>query len=73
MERFIELVAEILEVDSKELSQDTYFRDATDSFDSMMGFMLICMMEDEYGTRVSVDNFLQCKTIGDLFNQVEVN
>ena len=52
-----------------EISLDTVFRDEIDGFSSMEGFSLIVMMEDEYGVKVSVEEFLECKTIGDLYKK----
>lgn len=69
MEQFLELVAEIFEVEPDEISLDTVFRDEIDGFSSMEGFSLIVMMEDEYGVKVSVEEFLECKTIGDLYKK----
>ena len=71
MEKFLELVAEVFEVDPDEISMDTVFRDEIEDFSSLVGFSLIVMMEDEYGVRVSVDDFLKCKTIGDLYKKCE--
>ena len=68
MEKFLELVAEIFEVATDEISMDTVFRDL-DDFSSMVGFSLIIMMEDEYDTKVSVDEFMECNTIGDLYKK----
>ena len=70
MEKFLELIAEILEVDPSELSADTDFRKECD-FDSLRGFSMICMIEDEYGKTVSVETFLKCRTLGDLFEQTK--
>ena len=36
---------------------------------SLMGFSMIVMMEDEYGVQVTVEEFLDCKTIGDLYKK----
>lgn len=66
---FIEKMAEIMEVEAEELSSDTVFREACE-FDSMMGFSMICMIEDDYSKRISVEEFLDCKTISDLFQYV---
>ena len=68
MDKFLELVAEIFEVEPKEISMDTVFREL-EGFGSMVVFSLIIMMEDEYGVAVSVDEFLKCKTIGDLYQK----
>lgn len=69
MEKFIELVAEIFEVEPEEITMDTVFRDALPGFSSLVGFSLLVMMEDEYGVKLSVEEFLECKTIGDLYNK----
>lgn len=67
MEKFIELMAEILEVEPNEISLDTDFREDCD-FDSLKGFSMICTLEEEYNKTITVPQFLECKTIGDLFN-----
>ena len=69
MDRFIELVSEVFEVEPEEITMDTVFREELDGFSSMIGFSLIVMMEDEYGVRVSVEDFLKCKTVGDLYKK----
>lgn len=69
MEKFIELAAEVFEVEPNEISMNTVFREEIDGFSSLVGFALIVMMEDEYGVRVPVNEFLECKTIGDLYNK----
>ena len=69
MDEFIELVAEIFEVEPEEISMETVFREDIEDFSSLMGFSLIVMMEDEYGARVSVDEFLECQTVGDLYKK----
>lgn len=69
MDKFIELVAEVFEVEPDEITMDTVFRQDIEGFSSLVGFALIVMMEDEYGVRVSVDEFLKCKTVGDLYKK----
>lgn len=69
MEKFLELVAEIFEVKPEDITMDTVFRDEIEDFGSMMGFSLLVMMEDEYGVNVSVEEFLKCKTVGDLYKK----
>ena len=69
MEQFLELAAEVFEVEPDEISMNTDFREEIEGFSSMVGFSLIVMMEDEYGVKVSVDEFLQCKTVGDLYRK----
>ena len=69
MDKFIELAAEVFEVEPDEITMDTVFRQEIEGFNSLVGFALIVMMEDEYGVRVSVDEFLECKTVGDLYKK----
>lgn len=70
MEKFIELMAEIMEVDAEGLSPETDFREACD-FDSLKGFSMICMIEEEYAKTVTVDQFLEARTIGALFEHTK--
>ncbi len=67
MEHFLEFAAEVFEVEPEDISMDTVFREEIDDFSSMMGFSMICMIEDEYGVKISVDQFLACETIGSLY------
>ena len=68
MQKFLELVAEIFEVEPDTITMETVFRDLED-FSSLVGFSLIVMMEDEFGVKVSVDEFMKCNTIGDLYKK----
>ena len=68
-QKFLELTAEIFEVEPESISMNTDFRKEIQDFNSMMGFSLIIMMEDEFNVKVSVDEFLNCKTVGDLYNK----
>ncbi len=72
MDKFLELCAEIFEVEPSTLSSNTFFREEIEEWSSLVGFSLIVMMQDEYGVEVSVDEFLECKTLGDLYNKCEV-
>ena len=69
MEHFLELAAEVFEVEPDTITMDTVFREEMEDFSSLVGFSLIIMMEDEYGVKVSVDDFLACKTLGDLYKK----
>ncbi len=68
MQKFLDLVAEIFEVEPDEITMETVFRNLED-FSSLVGFSLLVMMEDEYGVKVSVDEFMECETIGDLYKK----
>ena len=70
MQKFLELVAEIFEIEPDLISKETVFRNL-DDFSSLVGYSLIIMMEEEYGIRVSVDEFMECNTLGDLYQKCE--
>lgn len=63
MKKFLDEVAEILEVDA--VSVDFKFREVPD-WDSMKGFSLLVLLENDYGKVMSVDEFLACETVGEL-------
>ena len=69
LETFLELISDILEVDSNEISPDLEFR-SVDDWSSMMGFSIIIMLEQEYGVKVSVSEFLSMKTVGELYERI---
>jgi len=69
MEKFLELVAEVFEVEPEEVKMESDFREDLPDFSSMVGFSLLVMMEDEYGIRVPVEEFLECKTVEDLYKK----
>ena len=69
MDKFIELIAEIFEADPADISAGTVFREEIGGFSSLVGFSLIVMMEDEYGVKISEGEFLECRTVGDLYGK----
>ena len=69
MEQFLELVADVFEIEVTDISENTNFREDIEDFSSMDGFSLIVMMEEEYGYKMSVDEFLECETVSDLYKR----
>lgn len=63
MDEFLAKVAEILEIPSANPELD--FRTVAD-WDSMKGFMLLVLLENDYGRPMTVETFLKTKTVGDL-------
>lgn len=53
-----------------DLTPATRFRD-NDVFDSLVGFTMLVYMEDTFGYRMSVNDFLSCHTAEDLYNKVQ--
>lgn len=66
-EDFVKKIAEILEVDESELAAESEFRSATPYWSSLMGFGILVMLEEDYGYKMSVDDFLKAKTVGELY------
>ena len=64
---FINEVADILEADPASLSLDSDFRKEADFWSSLVGFALLTFIEDQCGAVMSVDDFMACETIGDLY------
>lgn len=52
------------------LTPKTRFRD-NDEFDSLIGFTMLVYMEDTFGYRMSVDDYLLCHTAEDLYNMIQ--
>lgn len=70
MEKFLELMAEIFEVEVEQISLDTDFRKEIEDFSSLMGFSIIITMEEEYDVKLSVGEFLKCKTLADIYRKI---
>lgn len=73
MDRFREFaikIADILEVDAESLSPETKFRDTTPYWSSLMGFGMLVMLEEDYECKISVDDFLKARTLGQLFERI---
>lgn len=64
---FLQGIAEILEVDENNINLNTDFRNDIEDFDSLKGFGIIVFIDDECGVKVSLQQFLESKVIGDLY------
>ena len=67
--QFIAEVAEVIEAAPKVLSLESDFREAADFWSSLVGFALLTFMEERYGAALSVDDFIACQTIEDLYSK----
>ena len=66
-QQFITEVADILEADPQTLSMESDFRETADFWSSLVGFAILTFMEDRCGTALSVEEFIECRTLGDLY------
>jgi|GEM_PF-285743 len=64
--KFLEAIAEILEMEVEEISLGTDFRSEVPNWDSLKGFSILVMVEEEYGKKISVDEFLKMDTLGEI-------
>lgn len=72
-EKLIEYIAEILEVEEEELSLETAFKVDEYDWDSLKGYAMLVMLEEEFGVELSVDDFIEASTIQDLFDYIQAN
>lgn len=70
MERYIEIVAEIVEVDTNTLALDTAFEDIPE-WDSMLTLTLVMELEAEYGISIPMECLNGITTLGDMYALVE--
>ena len=68
MNEFLDRVANILEVPVA--TPELEFRSVR-GWGSMMGFALFIMLEDEYGVKLSPEQFRELKTVSDLLQTTE--
>ncbi|MDR0596834.1 MAG: acyl carrier protein [Clostridiales Family XIII bacterium] len=69
-EKLIAELAEILETEQSELNTDTMFKVDEFEWDSLKGFAILIMIEETFGVEVSVDDFIEAKTVGDLIGLI---
>lgn len=68
--KFIREIADILECEPDDISFDTDFREDVEDWDSLKGFSMLILFEEDYDKKMSVNEFLNCKKIKDLFDAV---
>jgi acyl carrier protein len=67
---FLEKIADILECEPEDISLETDFREDIEDWDSLKGFSMLILFEEDYDVKMSVDDFLTCKHIKDLYAAV---
>lgn len=67
---FLEKIADILECDADNIDMNTDFRNDIEDWDSLKGFSMLIMFEEDYDKKVSVDRFLECRKIKDLYDEM---
>jgi acyl carrier protein len=65
-EKLLESIADILEAEVCDIGLDTEFKKDEYEWDSLKGFAMLVMLEEDFGVKVSVDDFIAAKTTRDL-------
>ena len=68
---FIERIADIIEAEPERLTLESDFRGEADFWSSLVGFALLTFLEEECGVDMTVEDFIESATIGDLFAQTQ--
>lgn len=64
---FLERLSDVLETP---VTLETRFRNV-DNWSSLMGFGILVTLENDFGRRMTVDEFLACQTVGDLWTSLK--
>ena len=65
MEKFLDFVAEIMDVDASGISMDTRYKEG--KWDSLMMLTLVMELEAEYGVSIPMESLGDVKTLADLY------
>ena len=69
MNKFLEFVADVMEVDCTELSMETAYREG--KWDSFMMLTIVMELEAEYAVSIPVESLSNVKTLADLYEFVK--
>lgn len=70
LEQKIELLADLFEVEPEEIIEEQDL-ESFDPWDSMSKLSLIVLMDDELGKKLTGEQIIQFKTIGDILDFME--
>ena len=70
MQSLIEFIADVMEVDSASLSEDTAYGQH-EKWDSLMHMRLVMEIEEEYDTEIPIDEVPDIKTLKDFYKYIE--
>ncbi|QHI72080.1 acyl carrier protein [Aminipila terrae] len=74
MERLLlESMADILETEVEKLNLETEFKTEEYDWDSLKGYAILVMLEEEFQVEMPVDDFIEAKKIQDLFNYIHTH
>ena len=70
MQDFINFAAEVMDVDSSELSENTA-RDEFVKWDSLMHLRLVMEIEENYGVEIPIDEVPNIVTLSDFYQYIK--
>lgn len=70
MEGFLEFVAEVMEVETADISMETKYKEY-EKWDSLMMLTLVMELEAEYGVSIPMEKLGEVKTMADLYEFVK--
>lgn len=68
--KFIEKIAEVLEIEDRELQLSDKFREY-EEWDSLAFLSVIAMIDEEYDVLIEGKDFKQLETLGDVLNAIK--
>ena len=68
MDKFLNFVAEIMEIDVSDISMETCYKEG--KWDSLMMLNLVMELEAEYGVSIPIEGLGKVKTLADLYEFV---
>jgi acyl carrier protein len=71
--QFINEIADIIETDPRTLSLESGFRESADFWSSLVGFALLTFLEEQCGCLLSIDEFIECQTVEDLYSKISLD
>ncbi|MDR2457734.1 MAG: acyl carrier protein [Clostridiales Family XIII bacterium] len=70
-DKLMDILAEVLEVEKNSLNLDTNFKHEKFSFDSLKGFAILVMIEDEFEINIPADDFVKIEKISELLDYIK--
>ncbi|MBQ8692598.1 MAG: acyl carrier protein [Synergistaceae bacterium] len=70
MQDFINFIAEVMEVDPSELTEDTAYG-TIEKWDSLMHMRMVMEIEDEYGVEIPIEAIPNIKSLKDFYKYIK--
>ena len=70
MQDFINFIAEVMEVEPSELTEDTAYG-TIEKWDSLMHMRMVMEIEDEYGVEIPIEAIPNIKSLKDFYKYIK--